>query len=214
MTQPNDAPISTRMKEGCADLHEKAEHAEIPSRMVRGEMSRDEFARMIQQEAIWNRALDDALLEHRETNPYIKSLVSDEQLQGQYFDEDLDHYGLSRDTQPSPAIKSLLDTIEEARKSDPLTLLGLHYVREGANNGNHYVAKKLRAAWGQEGDEGLRSLDPYGKEQRKLWEQFKVKLDEQPFTPEEKDAMVRAGRTMFERITAIHEEMATTGASS
>ena len=102
----------------------------------------------------------------------------------------------------------MCQTIQEAAEGNHLTLLGLHYVREGANNGNHYVAKKLRAAWGVEGDDGLRSLDPYGKNQRALWEKFKTTLDAQPFTDEEKDHMVQSGRVMFERVMAIHEDLA------
>lgn len=203
-----DRPMSQMMKEGCADLHDKAEHAKVPSRMVAGEMTREEFAAMLQQDAIWNKALDAAILEHRNASPYLKALVEDIQLQGPYYDEDLTHYGVPTDVEPTPGVKAMLDTIEDARTNSPLTLLGLHYVREGANNGNHYVAKKLRGAWGIEGDTGLRSLDPYGNNQRPLWEKFKVTLDAQPFTAEEKDHMVQSGRVMFERVMAIHEDLA------
>lgn len=203
-----DRPMSLMMKEGCADLHDKAEHAKVPSRMVSGEMTRAEFASMLQQDAIWNKALDEAILEHRDDHAYLKALVEDVQLQGPYYDEDLAHYNVDADVEPTPGVKAMLETIEEARQNSPLTLLGLHYVREGANNGNHYVAKKLRASWGIENDEGLRSLDPYGKNQRPLWEKFKTTLDAQPFSAEEKDQMVQAGRIMFERVMAIHEDLA------
>jgi len=203
-----DRPMSQMMKEGCADLHDKAEHAKVPTRMVSGEMTTEEYGLMLQQDAIWNKALDQAILNHRDANPYLKALVEDIQLQGTYFDADLAHFGLPADCEPTPGVRAMCDTIEEASNTNPLTLLGLHYVREGANNGNHYVAKKLRAAWGVEGDEGLRSMDPYGKNQRALWEKFKVTLDAQPFTPEEKEHMVQSGRVMFERVMAIHEDLA------
>ena len=125
--------ISQMMKEGCADLHEKAEHATIPARMVSGQMSRDEYVAMLQQGVLWNRELDVAILESRPTSPYLTALVDDAQLQGPYYDADLKHFGSKAATEPSPGVVALCKDIE---KADPLTLLGLHYVREGANNGN------------------------------------------------------------------------------
>lgn len=203
----SDLPLSRMMKEGCADLHDRAERGRLPLRMTSGELTRDEFARMLCQDAIWNKALDAAILEHRDSTPCLKALVEDIQLQGPYYDEDLAHYQAPAQAEPTPGVKAMLEAIENARRN-PLTLLGLHYVREGANNGNRYVAKKLRAAWGLRGDGGLRTLDPYGKEQRRLWEKFKAALDAQPFTAEEKALLVQAGRTMFERVMAIHEDIA------
>jgi heme oxygenase len=200
--------MSQMMKEGCADLHDKAEHAKVPSRMVSGEMTIDEYCLMLQQDAIWNKALDLAILKRRGENAYLMALVDDIQLQGPYFDQDLAHFGLTDECEPTPGVSAMCKTIEEAADKNSLTLLGLHYVREGANNGNHYVAKKLRASWGIEGDDGLRSMDPYGNNQRALWEKFKTTLDAQEFTAEEKEHMVHSGRTMFERVMAIHEDLA------
>ncbi|PHQ79758.1 MAG: hypothetical protein COB69_07300 [Phycisphaera sp.] len=204
----NDRTMSQMMKEGCADLHDKAEHAKVPSRMVSGLMTKDEYCQMLQQDAIWNKALDTAILKRRADNPYLMALVDDIQFQGPYFDQDLAHFGIADDCQPTPGVVAMCKTIEDAASNDHLTLLGLHYVREGANNGNSYVAKKLRAAWGIEGDDGLRSMDPYGNNQRALWEKFKTILDAQEFSSEEKDHMVKAGRVMFERVMAIHEDLA------
>ncbi len=198
-------PISQMMKEGCADLHEQAEHATIPARMVSGQMSKDEFVAMLQQGVLWNRALDVAILEIRPSSPYLEALVDDAQLQGPYYDADLKFFGSKAATEPTPGVAALCQDIE---KADALTLLGLHYVREGANNGNRYVAKKLRAAWEAEGSDGFRSLDPYGENQRPRWETFKTTLDAQPFTEEEKAKLVEAGRLMFTRIMAIHDDLA------
>lgn len=200
-------PISTLMKEGCADLHEQAEHDTLPARMVSGRLTRDEFIRTLQQGAIWNKALDEAIRQARPGSPFLTALVDDAQLQGPNYEADLAYYGSQTDAQPSPGVEALCHDIEQ---SDPLTLLGLHYVREGANNGNRYVAKKLRAAWGVTGSDGFRSLDPYGEGQRPRWERFKTTLDAQPFTEQDKARLVEAGRLMFTRIMAIHKDLADT----
>lgn len=198
-------PISTMMKEGCADLHEQAEHDTIPARMVAGQMTQPEYIILLQQGAIWNKALDRAIRLARPTSPFLTALVDDAQLQGPNYDADLAHFNADTDATPSPAVAALCHDIEQ---SDSLTLLGLHYVREGANNGNRYVAKKLRAAWGVSDVAGTRSLDPYGEAQRPRWDKFKTTLDAQPFTNEDKAKLVQAGRLMFTRIMAIHKDLA------
>ena len=198
-------PISQLMKEGCADLHERAEHAAVPARMVSGQMTREEYVEMLRQGVLWNTALDQAIRLARPTSPFLTALVDDAQLQGPYYGADLGYFDAAPADEPSPGVAALCHDIEQA---DSLTLLGLHYVREGANNGNRYVAKKLRAAWGATGDDGFRSLDPYGESQRPRWEAFKATLDAQPFTAEDKAKLVEAGRLMFTRIMAIHDDLA------
>ena len=203
------------MKEGCAALHEQAEHSAVPQRMVSGTMTRPEFAEMTAQMSVWNKALDQALRRHLDTIPAFKALLTEEQFQGQYYDADLKHHGIDPATiQPTPAVEAMTRIVEQFSNENPLKLLGLHYVREGANNGNHYVAKKLRQAWGTEGSEGMMTLDPYGNQQRKKWEQFKTTLDNQPWTDEQKQALLDAGRAAFEGIIAIHKDLEGTLASA
>mgnify|MGYP001320844600 CR=1 FL=1 len=104
-------PISQMMKEGCADLHEQAEHATIPARMVSGQMSKDEYVAMLQQGVLWNRALDVAILEIRPSSPYLEALVDDAQLQGPYYDADLKFYGSKAATEPTPGVAALCQAL-------------------------------------------------------------------------------------------------------
>jgi len=207
-SQTSSPTVSQMMKEGCAELHEQAEQSAVPQRMVSGTMTQPEFAEMTAQMSVWNAALDDALRRHLDTVPAFKALISDEQFQSQYYDADLKHHGIDPATiQPSPAVEAMTRVVEQFADENPLKLLGLHYVREGANNGNHYVAKKLREAWGTTGAEGMRTLDPYGNQQRKKWEQFKATLDAQPWTDQERAMLLDAGKAAFEGIIAIHKDL-------
>ncbi|HED52741.1 MAG TPA: hypothetical protein ENJ00_00885, partial [Phycisphaerales bacterium] len=66
----NDSQTMSRlMKEGCAELHEQAEHSAVPQRMVSGTMTQPEFAEMTAQMSVWNKALDQALRRHLDTIP-------------------------------------------------------------------------------------------------------------------------------------------------
>ena len=99
--------------------------------------------------------------------------------------------------------------IERAQAAtDPLELLGLHYVREGANNGNRYIAMRLRKAWNLPHDqtEGFRYLDPYGAEQRPRWERFKQTLDAQTISEAGQATIIAAARDMFGLIMAMHAD--------
>lgn len=65
---------------------------------------------------------------------------------------------------------------------------------------------KIRKAWGVEDDAGFRYLDPYGNDQRPMWDAFKTKLNEIELSEDEKSAIVAGARSMFEHIIAIHKD--------
>jgi heme oxygenase len=201
-------PITQRLKEDNWDLHEQAEHDKVPQAMVKGEMSREGYVELLKQMWVVNRALDAALVEARATTPIINDLVSDRQLQEQYLRADLEHFGVDVDAiEATDAAQRMIEHVETLARTDPHALFGLHYVREGANNGNRFVAMKLKKAWGVEGEDGFRYLDPYGKEQRPLWDAWKVRLADYPLTEPEKDSVFAGARSMFERIIALHKDL-------
>lgn len=206
----DNRPITQRLKEDNWDLHEQAEHDRVPQAMVNGEISREGYVELLKQMWVINRALDSALVAARETTPIINDLIPDRQLQEPYLRADLEHFGVDVSTiEPTDAALVMLDHVKHLSESDPHALFGLHYVREGANNGNKFVAMKLKKAWGVdlESRDGFRYLDPYGKEQRPLWEAWKARLADYPLTEPEKDSVFNGARSMFERIIALHKDL-------
>lgn len=203
-------PITQRLKEDNWDLHERAEHDRVPQAMVKGEISREGYVELLKQMWVVNRALDAALVEARAGTPIISDLVSDRQLQEPYLRADLEHYGVDVETiETTDAARVMLGHVERLASDDPHALFGLHYVREGANNGNRFVAMKLKKAWGVELEctDGFRYLDPYGKDQRSLWDDWKARLADYPLTEPEKDSVFAGARSMFERIIALHKDL-------
>ena len=200
-------PLGQRLKEDNWDLHEQAEHDTLPQHMVRGSIPKETYAELLGQMWLVSRALDGAVVAKRDEVPILKELVTDRQLQTQYLEEDLKHWGVNTASlEPLPGTKGLIAEVERSQNEDPYRLFGLHYVREGANNGNKYVAMKIRKAWGVEDDAGFRYLDPYGSEQRPLWDAFKTRLNEIELTEDQKSAVVAGARSMFEHIIAIHKD--------
>jgi len=207
MTTADPRPMSHQFKEGCADLHQTAESGDFARKMVTGTLSRDAYIHMLEQALVAMRPLDQAILRHRATVPALGSLIDDAQLQAPNLEADLRYFGVDPGSiEPGPAARALTQTIADVERTDPVLLLGLHYVREGANNGNHYVAKRLRPALGLPDRDGSRHLDPYGAAQRATWESFKSRLDAQAFTPAHQRALVETARSMFRAIIALHQE--------
>jgi heme oxygenase len=207
---PADAPMTVRFKEGCWDLHQSAEAGDLPKRLLTGELGRDEYAAFLGQMYLLARTLDDRIREHRDSVPALEALIDDAQFQAPYLEADLAHLGVTPGSiDPLPQTGEAIRLVTEASDSDPLMLLGLHYVREGANNGNRFIAKKLRVVLGLE-DGGSAYLDPYGDAQPGRWAAFKRTLDEQDFTPEQRDRLVQAARAMFLAIMSVNDGVART----
>jgi len=202
-------PLTQRLKEDNADLHAQAEHDRLPQAMVRGDVTREAFVEMLGQLWIVNKALDEAIVAAGETTPAIRDLVKDHQLQEANLRADLEHYGVDPGSvEACAASRAFVADVERSLGHEPLRLLGLHYVREGANNGNKYIAMRLRKAWGVEGGAGFRHLDPYGDRQRPLWEAWKAELAGYEFSEEEKATILAGARAMFEHIIAVNRSVA------
>lgn len=199
---------SSRMREECWDLHKSAEAGRIARAMIEGTLTREHYIDLLGQMYAAARVLDEHVAAARSRVPAIAALVDDAQMQAPNLRRDLEHFGVDPSSVRARAgAASLIAAAERMSRENPLGLLGLHYVREGANNGNRYVAKKLRLVYEMPGDDGFRHLDPYGNEQRATWERFKVALDAHPFTVEQQDALVAAAREMYRAIIGIHADV-------
>jgi heme oxygenase len=91
--------------------------------------------------------------------------------------------------------------------SEPASLLGLHYVLEGSNNGSRFIAKGLMGAYGMAPGAGLRYMDPYGAEQRERWRAFRTTMDEVGFSAEDSDRLLESARHMFQGIVEISDDL-------
>ena len=197
--------VMERLRAETADLHSSAEGKDFQRRMVKGELTRDDYARWLGQMLLVHRALE-APLRALMGSPAFAAL-REEQLQEPYLLEDLDALGQDPAAMtPLPATAALVASIERAAAETPLALLGYHYVLEGSNNGNRYIVRQLAPALGLNGH-GQRYLDPYGAEQPAKWAQFKRDMDAVGFAPADADVLVAAAREMFSGIGAISEAL-------
>lgn len=199
--------VMERLKAGTWDLHQAAEQHEFQRRMVQGEISRDEYAAWLGQMLLVHRALEGPLAELAAADPRFAA-VTPEQLQVPYLTADLTVLGVElAAVRPLPATARLRARIEADAAIEPLRLLGYHYVLEGSNNGNRFIARRLLPALGLDGAAGGRYLDPYGPRQRELWQAFKESMGRIPFSAGEIDALVAAARELFSAISALSGDL-------
>lgn len=181
-------PLTKRLKDDNWKLHQIAERAEGPSSLIKGRMPRDAYVAHLAQQRLMSRALDAALRPHLAARPDLDTFVLPEQMLTPYIEADLNHFGFRPDdASPEPGTARYINEIA-AHADDALHLLGLHYVRLGACNGNRFVARSVRKSLGlPDTGEGTRYLDPFGEAQRDKWVAFKDALDALPLTEDEAD---------------------------
>jgi heme oxygenase len=175
--------LTTRLKDDNWALHQIAERQETPGSLIKGTMPKDGYIAMLSQQLLINRALDHAMQHAIEHDARINELVLGEQKLSAYLEADLAFFGINPgDITPTPGTSRFIEHIE-SMKNSPLHLLGLHYVRLGACNGNRFVARVVRKA--------------YDLEQRTKWMDFKHALDALPFDESEQDAVFEGTRAAY-----------------
>ncbi|MEZ5331904.1 MAG: biliverdin-producing heme oxygenase [Thermoanaerobaculia bacterium] len=199
--------VMERLKDGTWDLHQAAEGHDFQQRMVGGGLTREEYAAWLGQMLLVHRALEEPLARLAETDGRFAA-VRPEQMQVPYLEADLEALGVDPGSvRPLPATSALVSEIERDAAQEPLRLLGHHYVLEGSNNGNRFIARRLLPALGLQDGSAGRYLDPYGDRQRELWAGFKAAMGEVPLSASEIDLLVDAARRMFAGIGALSGDL-------
>jgi heme oxygenase len=153
---------------------------------------------------------------HAALDPAIQAASSDDRvahifdeshLRLRRIDQDLEDLSSTELAAPLPATESFVGYINEASKENPVSLIGVLYVKEGATNGNKFIAKKLRATMGLAPDQAMGYLDPHGADQRRCWNAFKVALNELDLTEQEQEDCVAAAQETFRMVINISNQI-------
>lgn len=202
MTTPS---IMEQLKTETWPLHQQAENGALEKDLIKGALPQDVYRDQLAQRYLIHGVLESRLRDARALDHRIAAVVQDYQFHEIRAAEDLRFYGGDPEqATPCEATKKVISAIQTA---DAVALLGFQYVFEGSNNGARFIAMALRKAWDLQGDDGTRYLDPYGKEQRSKWADFKTAMDQQEFTPEESAQIVDAAKATFLQIIEVETEL-------
>ena len=183
--------LADRLKAATADQHAAAENHVFQRGLVRGQISRTALAehqsgllglvRLIQAQLLaqgpdWLRFAD-AMGGHAERLAL-----------------DLKSLGADLPRSPSRAVLRFAEAL--GASWSPEAALGAFYVIEGSMNGNRFIGRAV-AEERPDLAESLRYFDPYGKDQRARWREFRSAIDRIGRTLRVPDEAVRAARQTF-----------------
>ena len=196
-----------KLKEATQELHDQAESGSFQIRMVNGEIARIEFATFLGQMRHVHATLDPAIQDAANRCARMKHIFMEDHLRLDGIDQDLNDLDSSDLADPLPATEKFISYINEKREENPSSLIGALYVKEGATNGNKFIAMKLRETMELSADTAMRYLDPHGREQRKRWNDFKRTLNELDLTPQEEEECLDVAKETFRMVMDISKEM-------
>jgi len=199
--------VMARLKAETAEHHARAEGKALQQKLVRGLLTREEYAAWLGQMLLVHRALE-AAVERSRPRAEVLKVITDEQTHSRRLMEDLAFYGVdAHGVRANRATARLIARIDAIAAENPVAVLGLHYVLEGSMNGNTYIAMGVRKGLGLSPGQGDRYLDPYGPQQRAKWAEFRSGVDSCAWTVTDANAAVEGAKAMFEGVGEVCEEL-------
>lgn len=203
-----DSGVMEQLKTLTADLHTQAEHRPLQRALVSGQITTEQYASYLAQLFLVHTRLENHLKLERQNNTAFQRVIRDYQFQVPYLLADLNKFGIDvTNITPSKGTTVLIAEIDRLAAEEPTSLLGMHYVLEGSNNGNRFIARALMKALGLTPGPGLLYLDPYGEAQRGYWQAFKDDMNAIGFDQATIDRLVAAAQTMFRAIGQISDDV-------
>lgn len=199
------ASLAGELKERTREAHTRAEQHPIQGRMVRGTVSRGEYAAYLGQLLhLWN-AIDDGVAKAAARDPRVAAMVQEYHPHAWRVRADLRFYGRSGDVPALAATAKMVEMIREAAETP--SVVGAWYVLEGSANGGRYIAKALAGAFRLEGRDGVLTMDPHGEAQRERWQAWRHALDAQAFGESERAGILAAANAAFDGMGEMMEEL-------
>jgi heme oxygenase len=192
--EENQVQLSTYLKESTRSVHNEAETSDFQRQLGTGSISLEAYKAYLSQLFLVHNALERGLAASSETN----EIATPWQFQTDYLERDLKTLGVyTGDIQPLTPTSEILFRIEQNARSNPLALLGYHYVLFGSKHGGKYIAVQIRKKFGFEG-EGCLYFDPYGTTFQNHWLEFRAGLDKVNTSESSAQIVLDAAKEMFQ----------------
>jgi len=209
--KPANAPqpdsLALMLKQSTQDLHNQAEAGPFQQRMMDGKLLREEFVAFLQQ--VWHvqSGIEPLFREAAAKEPRFAEMLHENHFRLSKIEQDLSDLDAAPIDERLASTEKFIGFVEQATRSDPLSLVGVLYVKEGATNGNKIVAKRIREGLGLPESVAMGYLDPHGPDQRKRWMAFKEALDTLDMTDDEKSRCMESARATFRLFTELSAEL-------
>lgn len=191
--------IALQLKESTRSAHNSAEGHEFQKHLGSGTLSKPLYTQYLSQLFLTHQALESAM----SSQPYMGSVVTNDQLQTDFLKKDLRALGVAPETvKPLDITSQMLGRIDELAKANPTALLGFHYVLLGSKHGGKFIASTMKKAYGFE-DAGAIYFDPYGQEFQKHWQHFVNGINAFEIKEPQVSPLMNAASEMFTYVESL-----------
>lgn len=206
--QDSGEAIMTRLRTGTAALHQRAEQSAFQRALLAGELPRHGYVEYLRQMCLIHRSFEELLRRLGRHRPALGGVVREHLFRETHLTRDLQAFGIAPQTAvPLPATARFIDRVKEIAATNPIALLGVHYVFEGSTNGGRFIAKGLRGVCQLAADDGVSYFDAYGDEQPRYWREFKSLMNGLCLTAGEREAIVSAAGDAFLGMIGLFDEL-------
>lgn len=197
--------LSAALKQATAELHTRAEKHPSQAKLLTGRATSDEYAAFLAQMAALHYCLEAALRGLSEVSA-VAGVVRPYHFREAAASADLAALGYPASmVTPLAATLCFCERLQAMLEGDPVSLLGVLYVLEGATNGGRFIAAAVRPSLSLPEGIGTAYLDPHGSLQHERWAQFKTSVDELELSPAQRSAVITAARETFNAVYDILE---------
>ncbi len=204
-TRASTASLADRLKASTKELHHAAEHHPLQQSIVRGTITRADYAAFARAMRQVHAAMESVLGTLAASDVRIGAIFHTRHHRLAAFDRDIALLDAGAGSTLALEVRPT-EWLGQGTHNHPLAWLGVLYVVEGSSNGGQAIARVLRRAWSLD-DDTLASLDPHGAATRELWGGFRTTLDAQSFSSEEQDAILRGAAATFAGITQLMDSL-------
>ena len=202
-----EVTFAVQLKEGTQDLHDQAEAGELQKRMVDGNLLREELIAFLGE--IWHvhNAFEPILRDSAKRDSRLDAMITEHHYRLNKIEQDLQYFNSKSPASQLPSTTKFIEFINDLSKNDPISLVGVLYVKEGATNGNKVVAKRIRESLQLGDDCKMGYFDPHGADQRTRWYAFKDALNLLDLSTTERAACLNAARATFQLFMDLSTEL-------
>lgn len=208
MTTVTELPLSTQMREGTRDEHERAEASSFMTALVDGKVNAVGYAAYLARLVPIYAALESVAIELID-DPIAARVVDPALFRSQALTADLDYWsdgqGIAADT---PAVRDYVSRIQSCI-AHPHRYLAHHYTRYlGDLSGGQAIAVVLKKTFGLSANQGIAFYDFAAVPKPKLYkDDYRARLDATVMDGEGREAVVDEVRMAFDLNGALFVEL-------
>jgi heme oxygenase len=199
--QTPKSPLSQRLREMLAPLHDAIERTALARRMAGGQVGRAEYVGLLQNLHGLHNALETALAKTPSVAPWLTPAAQ----RTAALAADL-AFWQAEAAEGLQKQRRLSEHFERSAKTRPTAILGALYIFEGSRMGARVLRRSVARALGSEDalNQGLDYFVVGADEQAHRWSQFKRQLEQPSWSRREERNVLAGARHTMRGLLAIY----------